>query len=1246
MSENWDLLCSLFERCRPLSSEEREAVLAAHAELRDEVEALLRHHDVTQSPVATGAAATPPATAGVPEAPTAIGPWHIDRVLGVGGMGSVYLGVQGEVRAALKVLHPHLRSESSFYDRFRREGEIGARIQHEGVVRTIGMIGEDCIAMEFVEGQTLDAVLDEQGPLPEALVRYIGKELARALVAVHEAGVIHRDIKPSNVLITPEQRVKLMDLGVALPRGELLRLSQTGQFVGTVRYAAPEQFAGKEEDIDGRADLYALGLLLYELASGRPAMRGEDLFEIMRAQVEYEPPRLGALRSGISPFFEEVVATLLEKAPDERPGSAGDLLELLDQGEQSSWWRERAARVPKARSWHRVPRETAMQGREAAVEHLQAAYTRAAQGRGEVLLIEGEAGIGKSRLLDEWLSAVVTEPEAPVVLLGGAEASRDGGAVGAFRQAVGEFDKGEDEGAFVARMLEKTPRLVSAFQAHIAGDAAGKDDAALDAGSLGGCYEAVLRGLAARGPVVWIVEDLHNADEPTRALFLRLARRAADLPVLLVGSARHGLPDPWLADLARLERTDRLALDRLGPRELARLMSEFFGSERLVEELGWSIAQKSDGNPFFAFEILRSLQEQGVLRRGESGEWITTERLADIRIPSSLSDLVGARLAQLREEEQELLDVAACQGTRFDGAVVAEVLDRRLIGVLRVLGRLEREHRLVRAAGDRFEFDHDQLRQVVYERMSPALRAAYHAAIGRVLLDSDPDPDRRTVFRICLHLLRGRDGKRALPMLERAAQSLVAMAQVKEATSLLDMALELDDLPEGPERAKLTSLRGDFRRRQGDIEGSNEDFAAAGEMARTFEDDQLLLRLYGYRVIAMERDGAFHDALELIRTMQTHAERLGEVPPMSLVLSLEGRILWSLGRLDEAEAVLRRSLDVLGDLDSPRERAHAESTMGLVYARRGDLEQALRHFRVWHEMALAQGGGGHEIPALGAQGKALVRLGRFEEAEAIVETWVERARECGDRSFLVTALANQVELFVMLGRLGEAYATAERQYALAMDLSYTSAALGATRALADLEGLLGDAATARDLLLPVEETAMAAENRMERATWWRSQASMEFLLGDARAAFATSNKAVALLRELGMRDTLPEALAGHVRLALDLEDAEGARAAAQELVDLGTADDQPGARLVGLSALALLGADAGEDLRAAFLASRRRTSNASQLQTCWQMWLATHVREWLDDARAIVEARLDSVPEERREAMRSRVPFHAQVLDA
>ena len=335
--KRWQRICEVFEAARNLHGAARDAVVASVPDVADEVRELLAQHETRGGILGDETTDF--------EIDERVGAYRIQCVLGRGGMATVYLADGPDGPVALKRLHPILFREPDFRERFRREAALGTRIQHPNVIRTLGVEGEDCLLMEFVEGQTLREIVEARGPLPEGLCRHIGREIALGLEAIHASGAIHRDLKPANVILMADERLKVMDLGIALSMNDLMRLSRTGDFVGTARYSAPEQLVPAKAEVDGRTDLYALGLLLYELAAGHHPIPGGGLVTTMRAQLETMPERLRERNGNVSAFFEALVHALIAKRPEGRLESAALVASILEAGEEGDWWQEHPDRT-------------------------------------------------------------------------------------------------------------------------------------------------------------------------------------------------------------------------------------------------------------------------------------------------------------------------------------------------------------------------------------------------------------------------------------------------------------------------------------------------------------------------------------------------------------------------------------------------------------------------------------------------------------------------------------------------------------------------------------------------------------------------------------------------------------------------------------------------------------------------------------------------------------------------------------
>jgi serine/threonine-protein kinase len=269
-----------------------------------------------------------------------LGHYLIREKLGTGGMGEVYLAEDEKLSrsVALKVLPPELASNPDRRERFRREAKAVAALNHPNIVTLHSVEEADGVlflTLELVEGETLRSKID-RGPLPAAEVFEIGAQIGEGLSKAHASGILHRDLKPHNVMVTRDGRVKLLDFGLAKFLGSretdpdaatMARETSPGMTLGTAGYMAPEQALGKE--VDARADLFALGVVLYEMATGRSPFRGETLAAFFDSLLHDAPPSPSAANPDLPLDLVRVIERALEKEPSRRYGSAGELVSDL-----------------------------------------------------------------------------------------------------------------------------------------------------------------------------------------------------------------------------------------------------------------------------------------------------------------------------------------------------------------------------------------------------------------------------------------------------------------------------------------------------------------------------------------------------------------------------------------------------------------------------------------------------------------------------------------------------------------------------------------------------------------------------------------------------------------------------------------------------------------------------------------------------------------------------------------------------
>jgi len=1001
-------------------------------------------------------------------------------------MGTVYraTGADGAV-VALKVIHPHLVGKTGFRARFTREVEAGRRIRDENVVATLGAGEVETdgtptlfLAMEFVEGQTLRELLEELGTVPEDLCLHIGREVARALVAIHEAGVLHRDIKPENVLITPDSRIKVMDLGVALLADESIRLSRSGVFVGSVLYAAPERFA--DLPADARADLYNVGLLLYELATGQHPFMADDMGTVIKKQLNDRPRPPADLNPQLSPFFEEVVLNLVSKDRESRLPGAADLLCVLEQKEQSDWWHRRARELraqatgPLRRI--RIPRETPLEGRDAELAEFDRLYERVRGGEGRVLFVEGEAGIGKTRLVDEFTERLARRGESFHLLVGSYPPGGAATASGAFSTAYREYFGSEEIDDRLKECLTQATGLVPAFAALLVGAPPPTGIAPLSRDAILHAFTLATQALAAEQPTIVVIEDLHFAPELGRAVFASLATELAHHRIFLIGTTRPGLPEQWLLDVSRLEHASRLELPRLTPKELSRLLIELFRSEKLAGELGWAIATKSDGNPFFVFELVRALREEHLIAREPDGTWVKTGLIQDLNVPSSVLDLVEARIRDLDEVDKDLLEVASCCGFEFDPLLVAAALDLEQIPAMKRLAFLEKKHRLVRAVGRQYVFDHHQVQEALYRGLPELLREPYHTKLGAALEQRAGDtPDGAVAVELCEHFLAGDAGARAKPYLEAALQHLRDGYLHDEAIELAQRALATEGLLEGAERIDVL-LR----------------TAASLEMRGRHAEDRVLL----------------DEALRI-------ADGMGDKRLMSSVRTYLGRLFIWMSQYDAARDRLIEARDLAREAGDDEGERQATGNLGIVYYRKRDYDEAFRLFeRVCRQ---ARELGDKRALAIGTLNVGNVHWvrGEPERARAHYESYRDLSREIGYREGEALAAGNIGNIDFAQGRLAQARARYEEVLRLTAAIGDRHKAALFESSIAQVDASLGRPQRAREHYERALAMAGVIGMPREEATALAGLAEVAGEQGDNERAAELLEQALTLFDQVG-----------------------------------------------------------------------------------------------------------------------------------
>ncbi|HKU40992.1 MAG TPA: protein kinase [Polyangiales bacterium] len=667
------------------------------------------------------------------------------RELGGGGMAVVYEVEDSATGRRVALKRPRSDGSPEHRNRiaelFAREYHTLVQLAHPRIVAVYDYRVDEIgpyYTMELLDGGDLHGLM----PVDYRRACAIASDVCSALSLLHSRRIIHRDLSPRNIRCTSDGLAKLIDFGA------MTHMGTSKELVGTPAYCAPEVY--NMQTLDARTDLFALGATLYYALTEQHPYPARDFAGLPNAW-RFAVARPSELVPGIPDALDTLVLDLLQLQPDARPSNAAEVMARLS----AIAGRPVDEQLLVANAYLETP---AFVGRTAELARVKAKTTRALRRRGAAVLIEGQPGSGRSRFLD------ATVLDGKLLGMAVVRADADDGDVdyGVVRRLLGQLqqlvpDITRDVAAPHLPVLGQImPELVVGQDVPLATDA---DLAALRP-QLQSALQRLFVGIAERRPLVIAIDDLHAADEPSTAAIGLVAQHIRKAPLVILATATHGAADTATSAFKLFANAaSDVTLQNLTLEETENLLESVFGASRALEALAQRLHALSGGSPRALMRLAQHLVDSGTVRYS-GGAWSLPAEVDKAELPSSLTQMLAARLAQLAEPARDLARALALSPEKSFGFQECLRLSERgdagaVLADLEQLTRLE----VVRATGERFVLSDRAWTPLLCENLAPARERELHLRLSQVFEARGDE-----TFRHAQHLLRGGEVDRALDL--------------------------------------------------------------------------------------------------------------------------------------------------------------------------------------------------------------------------------------------------------------------------------------------------------------------------------------------------------------------------------------------------------------------------------------------------------------------------------------------------
>ncbi|MFC1848733.1 serine/threonine-protein kinase PknK [candidate division CSSED10-310 bacterium] len=856
--------------------------------------------------------------------------------------------------------------------------------------------GELCPPIRIVDPQILHEILN------------VMCWLCEPLAFLHGEGIVHRDLKPDNIVMNADKQPVIVDFGLFTQCGgeesrEALALANMS--AGTAPYMAPEQIRG--EFVDARADLYSFGCILYELITGHCPFTGH-IHQVVRQHIETPPTPPSQLVAPLDPLLDNLIMQLLAKDPRERLGYAQDVaLRLKKLG---------AHDLPLSDTMK--PRvylyRSQLSGREFQLQKLHSHLAETRFNCGRIILIGGESGIGKTRLIMEFGHQALRDN---VAVLTGESNKGSSQSLTLFRgllQTIADRcrERGKEEADL---LLGKRGRVLAEYESALR-DLPGQDaypeptdlPAAAARLRLFSYLAEVIKILSRQQPLLLLLDDLQWADELSLdfVTFLCGGSCLDETPILIIGTYRSEEISQPLLKVLQAEKTIKLDLPRLGASAVAAIIEDMLALPSPPQIFSEYLTRQSEGNPFFVAEYLRTAVEEGLLWRDSKGNWVIggddsqparSEDFENLAIPRSLRELANRRITGLPGAARLVLENASIIGREISLSLLDMMVKLEETAFNDGLEELFRRQVFEESEPGLIRFIHNKIREVTYDSIAESRKTSLHLAAATSIEKLYATELNEFLAELGYHWEMAGDLNKARQCYVAGARKAKRRYSYQEAERLYLAHLNLLEKPS----SDSVTIRNEVCEEVYLVQGRNHEAIAslklALEEARAMKDKQgevsCLLNCAHAQWIVGQLDQALasnEEALQLCQSLKLEAGIAKSYGGLAVVHHIQGRF-------DEASTLYQRAAKLHRKLDNLESQAIALGNLGALRHDQGKTQQALRLQKQALSILRKIGAKRREAITLVNLGLVYQAQGDLKNAQALMEEALLILKDIGDK---------------------------------------------------------------------------------------------------------------------------------------------------------------------------------------------------------------------------------------------------------